>query len=81
MNNSEFGKMIENNRKQRDMQLVTKEKTRNKLASSVDFNGTKHNSDFLPGFDMKNNKLTMNSIIFAGEKVLDFTKILIYDFD
>ena len=35
LNNSEFGKTIQNNRKQRNIQLVTNEKTSNRLASSV----------------------------------------------
>ena len=36
-----FGKTIQNNREGKDMQLITNEKIRNRLASSVYLNGSK----------------------------------------
>ena len=45
MNNSVFGKHIQHNRIQRDIRLVTDERTRNKLASSPRFKDVKNISE------------------------------------
>ena len=45
-NNSVFDRKIQNDRKQRDVQLITNEKQKKGLASSGNFKGSKHVSDF-----------------------------------
>ena len=42
-----FGKTIQNNRKQGDIRLVTNERTRNRVAFSVIFEGSNYILDFL----------------------------------
>ena len=81
LNNSVFGKTIQKKRKKRDIWLVTNEKTRNRLAYALSFNGSKYISDFLHIFAMKEkDKVKMNSPIFIGVFVLHLIKILIYEF-
>ena len=67
LHNSVFGKTIQNNRKQGDIQK-----------QGIDF----LISDFRRIFSLKEkNKVKMNSPIFVGESVLDLSKILIYEFN
>ena len=47
LNCSMFGKTIQNNRKQGDIRLVTNERTRNRVAFSVIFEGSNYILDFL----------------------------------
>ena len=47
MNNSVFGKTMENVRKHRDINLVTKDKRRNQLVSEPNYHMTKYFSENL----------------------------------
>ena len=47
MNNSVFGKTMENMRKHRDIKLVTADEKRNKLVSEPNYHTTKHFSENL----------------------------------
>ena len=53
MNNSDFGKTMENVRKHRDIKLVTTEKRRIKLVSEPNYRTAKHFSDNLLVIEMK----------------------------
>ena len=53
MSNSIFGKRIQNNKKQGDIQLATNERTRNRLTYSVNLKGSKYISDLFQIFEMK----------------------------
>ena len=53
MNNSVFGKTMENVRKHRDIQLVTTEEKRIKLVSEPIYRRTKYFSDNLLAIEMK----------------------------
>ena len=53
MNNSVFGKTMENVRKHRDIKLVTTDKKRNKLVSEPNYNTIKHFSENLLAIEMK----------------------------
>ena len=65
MNNSVFGKTIENVRKHRDIKLVTTEERRLKLVSEPNYHATKHFSENLIAIEMKKSNVKMNkSIIF-----------------
>ena len=56
MNNSDFGKRMENVRKYRDIKLVTTDEKRNKLVSEPSYHTTKRFSENLLVIEMKKNK-------------------------
>ena len=51
--------------------LTTSEKTRNRLSSSVSFNGVKHISNNLQIYDMSNKKANMDMLLNVSESNLD----------
>ena len=60
MNNSVFGKTMENERKHRDIKLVTTDKRRNQLASEPNYQTAKNFSKNLMAIEMKKTKVKMN---------------------
>ena len=80
MNNSVFGKTMENVRKHRDIRLVTSEKRRIKLVSEPNYHATKHFSENLIAIEMKKARVVMNKPIYLGLAILDISKILMYEF-
>ena len=60
MNNSVFGKTMENVRKHRDIKLVTTDEKRNKLASEPNYHTTKHFSENLLAIEMKKKNKSKN---------------------
>ena len=75
MNNSVFGKTMENVRKHRDIKLVTTEKQRNKLVSKPNYHTTKYFSENLLVTEMKKTKVIMNKPVDRGMSILDISKI------
>ena len=61
MNNSVFGKTMENVRKHRDIKSVTTDKRRLKLVSEPHYHTTKHFSENLIAIEMKKKKVKMNT--------------------
>ena len=57
MNNSVFGKTIENARKHRDIKLVTTNVKRNKLISEPNYHTTKRFSENLLAIETKKDKI------------------------
>ena len=53
MNNSVFGKKVENVRKHRDIKLATTDKERNQLISECNYHKTKYFSEDLLALEMK----------------------------
>ena len=80
MNNSVFGKTIENIRKQRDIKLVTADKRRNQLAAEPNYHTTKFFSDILMAIEMKKTKVKMNKPIYLDMSILDISKTFMYEF-
>ena len=80
MNNSVFGKAMENVRKHRDIKLVTTDERRNKLISEPNYHTTKHFSENLLAIEMKKTKLKMNKPIYLGMSILDINKTVMYEF-
>ena len=80
MNNSVFGKTMENVRKHRDIKLVTTDEKRNKLVSEPNYHTTKHFSDNLLAIEMKKTKVKMNKPVYLGMPILDISKTLMYEF-
>ena len=56
MNNSVFGKTMENVRNHRDIKLVTTNERRNKLVSESNYHTTKHFSQNLLAIEMERQK-------------------------
>ena len=80
MNNSVFGKTMENMRKHRGIKIVTTEEKRIKLVSQPNYHTTKQFSEKLLAIEMKNTKVKMNRPIYLGMSILDISKTLIYEF-
>ena len=57
MNNTVFGKTIENVRKHRDTKLAATDKRRNQLASEPNYHTTKYFSENLIAIEMKKTKV------------------------
>ena len=60
MNNSIFGKTMENMRKHRDNKLVTTDEKRNKLVSEPNYHTTKRFSENLLAIEMKKKNRNIN---------------------
>ena len=60
MNNSVFGKTMQNVRKHRDIKIVTTHKRRKKLVSEPNYHTSKHFSEDLMAIEMNKTKLLMN---------------------
>ena len=80
MNNSVFGKTMENIRKHRDIKLVTTDKKRSKLVSEPNYHTINLISEDLSIIEMKKTKVKMNKPIFLGLSILEISKILMYEF-
>ena len=79
INNSVFGKTMENVRKHRDIKLVITEEKRNKLVSEPNYHTTKHFSDNLLAIEMKKSKVKMNKSVYLGISILAISKTLTYE--
>ena len=80
MNNSVFGKTVENLRKQRDIKLVTTDRRRNQLVSEPNYHTAKWFSENLLVTEMKKFKVIMNKPVYLGFSILEVSKILMYEF-
>ena len=80
MNNSVFGKTMENIRKHRDIKLVTTDKERSKLVSEPNYHTINLISEDLSIIEMKKTKVKMNKPIYLGLSILEISKILMYEF-
>ena len=77
MNNSVFGKTVENVRNHRDIKLVTTNERRNKLASEYNYCSTKYISKDLCVTEMRKTEVGMNKPIYLGQATLDLSKTLV----
>ena len=80
MNNSVFGRTMENVRSHRDIKLVTKDEKINKLVLEPSYHTTKHFSENLLPIEMKITKVKMNKPVYLGMSILDISKTLMYEF-
>ena len=80
MNNSVFGKIMENVRKHRDIKLVTTDKRRNHLVSEPNHHTTKWFSENLLAIEMKKRKVKMNKPLYLDLSILEISKTLMYEF-
>ena len=80
MNNSVFGKTIENIRNRVDVKLVNTEEKFKKLVAKPNFKSRKIFNENLISVHMKKTSLTMNKPVYLGMCILDLSKTLMYDF-
>ena len=80
MNNSVFGKTMENVRNHRDIKIVTTDKRRSILASEPNYHSTKYISKDLLIMEMKKVEVKMNKPIYLGQAILEVSKMLMYGF-
>ena len=80
MNNSVFGKTMENIRNRVDISLVNSEKKAKKLAAKPSFKHCTIFSEHLCAIDMKKKNLEFNKPVYLGASILDLSKTLMYDF-
>ena len=82
MNNSVFGKTMENLRNRVDIKIVRskeKDKIRKLIASPLYARHVIFTND-LVGIDMHKSRLLLNKPVYTGMTILDKSKILMYDF-
>ena len=80
MNNSVFGKTMENLHKQVDVRLVTNEKKLDKLTSMPIFVSSKILNENLMAVHKVKEMLILNRPAYLGMCILDLSKMLMYDF-
>jgi hypothetical protein len=80
MNNSVFGKTMENIENRVDIRLVSEKKEAIKLAAKPNYDKCTIFDDNLIAVHMKRTKLIYNKPIYLGMCILDLSKTLMYDF-
>ena len=80
MNNSVFGKTMENLRKRVDVRLVTDDKKFIKLTSKPSYVSSKIFNENLVAVHKIKETLTLNRPAYVGMCILDLSKTLMYDF-
>ena len=80
MNNSVFGKTMENLRKRVDVRLVTDKKKLDKLTSKPTYVSSKIFNENLMAVHKVKETLTLTRLAYVGMCILDLSKTLKYDF-
>ena len=80
MNNSVFGKTMENLRKRVDVRLVTDEKKLLKLTTKPTYGSSKIFNENLMAVHKIKEALTLNTPAYVGMCILDLSKTLMYAF-
>ena len=80
MNNSVFGKTMENVRNRVNVKLVTSERALGKLAKKANFKSAQIFSENLIAVHMEKTKVKLNKPIQVGMSILDLSKTFMYGF-
>ena len=80
MNNSLFGKTMENVRNHRDIKLVTSDKRRKRLVSEPNYHSHEKFSEHLMAIEMKKTRVKMIKPIYLGMSILDISKMIMNEF-
>ena len=80
MNNSVFGKTIENIRKRQNVELIDNKKKAIKLSSRPNFDRCTIFDRNLIAVHMKKTEIYFNKPVYVGQAILDLSKTLMYDF-
>ena len=79
MNNSVFGKTIENVRKYRNIKLFTTKRRRNYLVSEKNYHTTKFFTENLSKIEMKKKQISMNKPVNLRFSILELSKRLMFE--
>ena len=80
MNNSVFGKTIENIRKRQNIHIIEDRKRALKLSSRPNFDRCTIFDKHLVAVHMKNTEVYFNKPVYVGQAILDLSKTLMFDF-
>ncbi len=80
MNNSVFGKTMENVRNRVDVKLVTDKKSLNKLVKKANYKRVNEFNENLVAVHMEKSTVKLNKPIYLGMSILDISKTLMYEF-
>ena len=76
MNNSAFGKTMENMRNHRDIKLIATDKRTKRLVSEPNYHSHNNFSEHLMAIEMKKTRVKMNKPLYLGMSILDLSKTL-----
>jgi len=80
LNNSIYGKSLQNQRKQVNIQLVNNEKQLLRLTAKPGFKSFKIFSDYLAAVQCVKENILLNKPIYVGFTILELSKCLMYNF-
>ena len=80
MNNSVYGKTLENIRNHKDIRLVTNRRSQSNYANKPNFYHCTIFDETLISIHMKREKLVLNKPIYLGFSILERSKQLLYEF-
>ncbi|VDI33606.1 Hypothetical predicted protein [Mytilus galloprovincialis] len=80
MNNSVFGKTMEDIRRHRNVKLMTDQKKLVKYTSKPSFDHFQIFNQHLVGIENKKVNILLNKPIYVGQAILDISKALMYEF-
>ena len=80
MNNSDFGKSLENVRNRVEIRLITSDKVAQKLSSKPNYDCCTIFDENLVAVHMKKRKLYFTKPVYLGMSIFDLSKSLMYDF-
>ena len=78
MNNSVFGKTMQNVRNHRYIKLITTDKGRKRLVSDPHYYSHKKCSDHLMAIEMKKTRMKMTKPLYLDMSILDISRKLMY---
>ena len=79
MNNSVFGKTMENVRKHRIIKLATTKMRRKYLVSEPNYHTTKFFTENLLTIEIRKTQILMNELVYLGLSILDLSKTVMYE--
>ena len=80
MNNTVFGKTLENIRNRIDIRLISTDKVAQKLAAKPNYDCCTIFDENLVAVHMKKTNFYFNKPVYLGMSILDLSKSLMYDF-
>ena len=80
INNSVFGKTMENIREHKDIKLVNAREKLNRYVREPNLKNIKYFRPNLLAIEMRKTEITMNKPVYLGQAVLDISKTLMYEF-
>ena len=79
MNNTVFGKTMENVRNYRDTKPVTTESRENYLVSEPNYHTSKFFTENLFAIEIKKTKIFMNKLVYLDLSIVELSKVLMYE--